>query len=194
MRLFILTALVLAGIDAAEAQSEDNNEVDRLYGCAGITDANERLACFDRAVGDLRQAEDSGEIATITREEVDRDAEEKYGLRDAPSLMEETREDMARAAPDVESAAEPPTQDRGEVLRAEKPSRLTVAVTEFDETLTGELLVTLENGAIWEQIGGRKIRLSKRNWPDTVEIREASLGSYLMKVSNYPAIRVRRIR
>lgn len=187
MRAFALTVLALALpalANGEEARSVDG--LDGLYGCTSIAAEAERLACLDAAVSALRQAQERGEIAIITKQEVEADAEEKFGLRGVPSVVEE-KEQALKAADTPASVA---TTD---LLEAEAPSERIFAVASFDETLRGKLRVRLENGAVWEQTDSRKLRLSKRSPPETVEIREASLGSFMMVIGNYPAIRVKRV-
>jgi len=187
MRAVAMTVLGLALPLSATGQEAPQAEViDGLYDCTSIAAEAERLACLDAAVARMRLAQERGEIAIITRQEVETDAEEKFGFRGVPSVVEEKEQALKAADPPASAA----TTDR---LEAEATSERVFAVASIDETIRGKLRVRLENGAVWEQTDSRKLRLSRRSPPETVEIREASLGSFMMIIGNYPAIRVKRV-
>ena len=187
MRALALAVFALALPSLASGQeARQVDGLDGLFNCTSIAAETDRLACLDAAVNELRLAQERGEIAIITKQEVEADAEEKFGLRGVPSVVEE--KEQALKAPDPVSA-----EAATDLIEAEAPSERVFAVASIDETLRGKLRVRLENGAVWEQTDSRKLRLSKRNPPETVEIKEASLGSFMMVIGNYPAIRVKRV-
>jgi len=87
------------------------------------------------------------------------------------------------------------TQTKDEMLeRLEKAEGLVVAI--YDTVPYERLLVTLENGQVWQQIVGdtQKIRVDlKRN--QTVDITESSFSGYKMRLNEMRrTLRVERIR
>ncbi|MEQ1785377.1 MAG: hypothetical protein ABMA14_28860, partial [Hyphomonadaceae bacterium] len=67
MRMFFLPVLAIAASGSALAQS---STLDKVYSCAGIAKADDRLACFDAAVAGFKQAQAAGEVHVVTREQV----------------------------------------------------------------------------------------------------------------------------
>lgn len=78
-----VSALVLLAAPAATAQSDD--PVDSILVCRGIADAQQRLACFDQRSVALAEARNSGEIAVVTREDVEAFEGDSFGFS-IPSL------------------------------------------------------------------------------------------------------------
>jgi superfamily I DNA and RNA helicase len=69
---------------------------------------------------------------------------------------------------------------------------ITGTVTELGTRPHGELLVTLDNGHVWAEIGtSSKIKLKVG---DTVKIERGSLGSFLLVAPNGRSSRVTRVR
>ena len=61
----------------------------------------------------------------------------------------------------------------------------------FEKSAYKKLIVTLDNGHIWRQLDNRPMPLKSG---ETVIVREASLGSFLMeKQSGSSSIRVKRV-
>lgn len=156
MKFFALAAaaFVAAFGTSALAQTTPPAMLD-VYSCAQITDDAERLACFDRTVGVLRQAESQGQVVAVDRSqaaEIERDA---FGFN-LPSL--------SRILPSLED------DDIEEVSSVE------VTVARVSANPLGYHTFVMENDQTWIQIepqGTRNIRVG-----DVVTIERASLGSY----------------
>ncbi len=72
--------------------------------------------------------------------------------------------------------------------------KITAKAVRFGFNNAGKAFVELESGAIWRATRAQKVYFDK-DGPNTVEIRRAALGSYLMRVNGRgKAIRVRRIK
>lgn len=67
-------------------------------------------------------------------------------------------------------------------------------VTSAAEREPGKYLLTLADGAQWEFVEGVPLSYSPPRRGSTVEIRSASMGSYLLRYQGQAAVRVRRIR
>lgn len=79
---FSAAALPLA---ASPASAQSGDPVDAVLACRTIADIEARLACFDTASGALEAARNSGQIATITRDDVEAMEGDSFGFR-MPSL------------------------------------------------------------------------------------------------------------
>jgi hypothetical protein len=169
MRLLIITTISALCAGSAFAQEAP---LSKVYACAGITGAQERLACFDAAVAGLKTAEASGGVAVVTKQQI-ADAEKQSFGRAAPSLSEVTRGAAPTVAPD-------PLE------------RVQVTIAEVTKRPKGLLRFTLANGQVWEEFDntfGRLIGL-----PLQAEIRKGALGGFMMKVGDKPMVRVRRVK
>jgi hypothetical protein len=145
--------------------------------CAGIADDRTRLACYDALWRDT--AAQSSDMS----------------ITPAPP-------NSAAEAPQAAAPAVDPMDDFGlseAAKRARDPgkgedanSSISGVVTTMRRQPAGELIVTLENGQVWTQISvDTRARVAVG---DTVTIRRAALGSYMLVTANRYATRVRRVK
>jgi hypothetical protein len=154
---------------AAPALAQDA-PLAKVYACAGIPGAQERLACFDAAVAGLKKDEAGGEVAVLSREQI-RDAEEKaFGVVGGVSIS--GLASTGKAAPE------------------KAPDRITLAIKSIQPGADGKLRFYMENGQLWRQTDEERLRVGDGPW--TAEIRKAALGTFLMNVNGQRAIRVKR--
>lgn len=170
MRLFIFAAVVPIITAPAFAQEAP---LDRVYACAAKTADAERLACYDAAVGVLKQAQASGSVAIVSSAQIAAAEKEAFGL-DAPSLSQ-----LARSAA--------PTTN------AKDLDRVDVTITLAERRPNGAFRFTLENGQVWEQTDTYDIGRVLAT-PVQAEIRKASLNSFMLKPASRAAVRVKRIK
>lgn len=141
--------------------------VQAVIACQALVDNAQRLACYDKAVAGMAQAEVKGDLVTIDREQRRAVRRQAFGLT-LPSLA---------------------MFDRGE--RPEEADRITAKVKSASHTVTGKWVIELEDGAVWRQIDDNQIYKSPR--PGSVAaIRKAMLGSFFMNLDGQQAIRVHR--
>jgi hypothetical protein len=147
-------AIIVAGPAGAQGLPAD------LLACRDIAGADERLACYDRAVD--RRADDAGtETAPMTS------PEELFG-RDPADIQR--RMDQAAGREELQ--------------------QITGEVVELIEITPDRIAVKLDNGQIWRQTVPSRFLLREGQ---EVEIRRASLGSYLMsRAGSSRSIRVER--
>lgn len=143
-----------------------------VYACVEIESDTDRLACYDGAVGRLKAAEESGEVATVSREEVEQVRKDSFGFS-IPSLP-------TLALPKFGS------NEDAELKRVE------TGVAAVRSSANGALLVTLDNGQVWRQIDSKPVRVSRKRLPEKATIKTAALGSFMMKLDKGPLFRVRR--
>ena len=174
---FILPALALiAGTSTAIAQDDQPISTQAVYDCAALSDDMERLACYDNAVGRLKAAEESGEVTTISRTEVETVQREAFGFS-LPSLP---RLAMPRlGGGDDKDATVTEIASGVSAIRSSKINGLTV---------------TLENGQVWQQTDNKRVTYSKRKGVDQAVVKQAAFGSYMMKLDGGVAFRVKRVQ
>ena len=162
-------ALVAATPALADPKDARSSLVTAAAQCTTITQAAERLACYDKAVGALISAEQKREVVVIDRAQVRQTRKTLFGLN-LPNLGlfgDTSDKDGPDAVTQIEST----------LAKAEMTS--------------GGWLFTLSDGARWRQtddniLGGRP-RVG-----NTVIIRRGALGSFKLSLAGQPAIKVRR--
>lgn len=174
MRFPALAALALIASPAFGQQAP----LEKVYSCAGVADSAQRLACYDSAVAGLRQAESSGGLSVVNREHIDKAEKEAFGL----------------ATPTLSALAES-ARSAGSSVVVEPPKaleRVTFAVKSVRTGPDGKYRFVMENGQEWRQTDGLKLPgIGKGPWQ--AEIRKAAIGSYMLKLDDRTAVRVRRM-
>ncbi|MET4896098.1 hypothetical protein RN629_02865 [Sphingomonadaceae bacterium jetA1] len=163
---------ILAMAAPAGAAPQDNRSalLSAAAHCTSVTDAAERLACYDRTVNALVAAEQKRDVVVVDRAQIRQTRRTLFGLN-LPNLGL-----------------------FGDGGGKDEPD----AVTQIESTLTkadiggGAWTFTLQDGARWQQtddniLGGRP-RVG-----DKVVIRRGALGSFKLSLAGQPAIKVRRV-
>lgn len=169
----ILAALTLSALAAASPALAQERRGDpppavfsRVTDCQALRDDAQRLACFDREVAALAQAQAAREVVVVDREAVQRTRRSLFGL----------------TLPDV-----------GRLFGDEQENQINSTVVAARFNNLGMASVQLEGGAVWVQTEGRPI--SRRPRPGMpVVVRRGALGSFLMSVDGQRAVRVIRQR
>lgn len=168
-RSFISVVTICVVGQAALAQ-EPTASTEAVYACVGLEDDAERLACYDSAVGRLQQAEEAGELTTVSREDIEEVRRDSFGF----------------SLPSLPRLALPSLNGEDDEL-----DRITVAVARVRPDVYGKAIVTLENGQVWRQTDSTLVP-EVRHGADEAEIRKAAFGSFKMKLDNGRSFRARR--
>lgn len=138
---------------------------DAPHPCARVIDARERLACYDASYPPVANARTDSVDLAAQREAAQRD----FGLSKT-QLRESEPERMDALAPD----------------------RIQAKIVDVRENADGRRTVTLDNEQLW--------LLTEASWKgqlsagDTVTVREAAMGSYMLLTPRGIALRARRLR
>nr|WP_314442097.1 hypothetical protein [uncultured Sphingomonas sp.] len=167
-----LLSLLLAG-GAAGAQTANDGRtspvvVREVLGCRSLTDAGQRLACFDRAVAALGEAQSKGDLVTLDRQEVRNTRRSLFGLT-LPNLRIFGDEDNSEEGSEIETTI---------VRAAAGPD--------------GKWIFQLAEGGRWAQTDTRKFIVDPRAG-QTIKIRRTALGSYTANVNDQRGIKVKRL-
>lgn len=168
--LFIVVAAasLLATAPASAQQENSPTALRDVYACASITDEAQRLACYDAAVGRLQQAESQGRVVTVDSDQVATLERESFGFS-LPSIGTLLRRNQ-NAAPPVE--------------------RVEMEVARVVSHLDGTHSFVMTNGQVWTQI--EPMSASNVEAGDSIAIRRASFGSFMLSPEHGRAHRVRR--
>jgi hypothetical protein len=167
--------LLSGGADAAPAKVKEQQRAAVLQAvveCRAIKDREARLNCFDAAAAKLDEAEASGQVVVVEKQQIQTVKREAFGLT-LPSLDLFGRSAKSAAAVDVD--------------------RVTETVKTARRGPDNRWVVELETGAVWRQIDENEIARDPRPG-SKVEIKKAALGSFVMKVDGQSAVRVHRDR
>lgn len=155
-------------VQAQQANRAPPSVVTDVTACRTIAEPSQRLKCFDSAVATLEDAQESNELVILDKLTIKETRRGLFGFK-LPSLNVFARSDVAEA--EIE-------QIEGRLKSAERDG-------------FGMYRFVLEDGAVWQQTDGRVRPGTKAGSP--VVIRQAALGSFIMKINNQPGIRVKRV-
>jgi hypothetical protein len=143
--------------------------VQSVLDCRKIDDGAARLACYDKAVAGVEQAEASGDLVTVDRAQRRAARHQAFGLY-LPTLS---------------------FLDRGE--KPEEVDRMTVTIDAASQSAYGKWTIRLDDGALWRQIDDNPVDPPPHHG-STAVIRRGVLSSYTMKIDGQQAIKVHRDR
>jgi len=174
MRTLALTTLIVTLSAALPAHAQDRvapaarpELLNRLIDCRAVADAAQRLACYDSATSALDAAERQGDVVVVDRAQVGEARRQLFGFQ-LPTIS---------------------LFERGAAV--EEVNAIETTLTQASRSAEGRWVFTLADGSIWRQIDSERVGFQNRPG-ETVRVRRASLGSYLMVVGNSRAVRVRR--
>lgn len=142
----------------------------RLTECHVITDPAQRLACYDKEVEALTKAEKAGDIVIADRQEVTKARKGLFGFSLPQINLFKDRD-----------GEDPIEQIETTVRSAQVINR------------SGQWQITLEDGAVWNQVDTEALVVAPK--PGTkIVIKRAAMGSFKASIGKQPAIRVRRVQ
>jgi hypothetical protein len=151
--LFMSTAVICGTVGAGEAG----------HPCAVVSDAADRLACYDNAFGSPAEGVAVPEAPAYEGRD--------FGFSEAEKRARDTADGPDGLPPHIQAV----------VLNVSKQGYGQEA-----------LRVTLDNGQIWAQ--AESVTHARIRKGDTITIRKASLGSFLLVTASDATMRVRRLR
>ena len=148
-----------------------------IVSCRAMTDTAARLACYDSAAAKLDEAEASGQVVVIDREQARRVRKEVFGLQ-LPSL------DIFSAANGKGAKALAPEDD---------VDRITATVTKAWHGPDGHWMVQLDTGAVWRQFDAEDLAIDPHTGSKAV-IKKGALGSFFLGLDGQSSFKAQRER
>lgn len=172
----LLALLILAAAMAAPGYAQKKDKLlegrppvfEALVNCRTITDAAERLACYDSKVAAIDEAEKNNELV----------------LADKESMKEARRGLFGFSLPKLRLFG----NDDGDAAEAELVTKIDSAY----QKSYGKWTIVLEDGARWNQIDTQVLARNPSRGME-IKLRKASMGSYFANVDGQRAIRMTRV-
>jgi len=156
---------LLAAAQPAAGAPQRPEALTRVLDCRPIADQQQRLACFDAAVAALAEAEAARQVVMVDREQI-RDAQRRqFGFE----------------------GLRIPFLDGG----GDAPDEITTTVRGARELSNGKWTVDLAQGGTWRMLESTRIEPAVGQ---SVKVKRAALGSFLMSINNRRSVRVVRVR
>lgn len=162
--------LMTSSIARSETAPKRSGLLTEVTRCQSITAPSERLACYDKAVQALDQAEQKRDVVVVDKEQVQQTRKTLFGLNLPKLGIFGNREDKADEKDEI-------SQIDSTIARADIPN--------------GVWVLTLADGARWRQIDDNVLgRRPKAG--DKIVVRRGALGSFKATIAGQPAIKVKR--
>jgi hypothetical protein len=172
VRPFVLLGLALAVAPTVAAEV--------THRCASVAADAARLQCYDAAFG--KSAGAAASSAADGRAAASAPA--AAAVPAATDASVKAREEFGLSESEKRTRRQEPE---------DQPASITGQVAQLGRRPTGELVVSLADGQVWAQIESDDSR-SRVKIGDTITVRKASLGSYLLVGPDRIAMRVRRVK
>ena len=143
-------------------------QIQELYACRDIADPAGRLACFDREVGELANADQAREIVFTDKETAKKTRRGLFGFT-LPSLGLFGGDDDA-----------------------DKIERVETTIASVADGADGYRM-EMADGSLWVQTDGKRMPLRPRIG-QKVEIKSGTLGTFFLSLQGRPSVKVRRER
>lgn len=156
---FIFLALSCSTVSAEPERSGTPAALTAVYQCAAVITEGERLACYDAAVRQLREAESQGDVVAVDRQQADAVRRESFGLS-LPGLV---------------------NIFQGTGRHFEPVDNVQMRVANVAAAGSGRHRFVMENGQSWVQVEAQDARNVRAG--DTITIHSGAFGSYFMTPS-----------
>ena len=167
----LATALLASPVSGKDrAPPKKSPLIGALAACRQIADSTQRLACFDKASGDLIAATDKGDVNIVDRAELRQARRSLFGFN-MPRLPFFSGDESADEA----------------------ATKLVSMVTAVKEMPHNRYVVRLKDGAaLWETLEAYgSFHAPKAG--DAVEISRGPLGSYIIRFGKQRGVKARRV-
>jgi len=168
----MFSAAAMASPSAAQKTQPPSPLLSALKACHSITNAAEKLACFERASQALIGAEEKGEVAVVQRKQVQEVRRSLFGFS-VPKF--------------------PFFSKGGKEVDDEEPREIISSLRSFNSIGNGRYRVQIADAsAVWETTESSMLRDPKPG--DKVTIKGGVMGSYFMQIGTQRWVRARRVR
>ncbi|MBQ4834485.1 hypothetical protein J8L70_14645 [Pseudoalteromonas sp. MMG010] len=166
----ILSLIVLFSTPIFSAHAQINTQA--LEACSLIENDFNRLLCYDNIIAGKAASQNTSSVPSIAAKEMVQAS--------APIVTDNTKSDVKKDDFGLEHK---------EITKG-KATEIKATVTSIKKAPYGELIITLDNGQQWRQIGSDSMKLTAE---DKIIISRGVFNSFLLKKANQNrSIRVKR--
>ena len=171
MRQIIVMSGMLAILAAGTADARNTVPagnpaiVQSLLQCRAITDAAQRLACYDRQSNAIAQAIEKKDLVVIDKERATAAKRSLFGFS-VPSFAG--------------------------LLGGGDLNQIEGTVTAARQNADGGWTIQLGDGSIWSQTDDTPVALEPRRG-DKITVKRGALGSYFLKIGSQPGFKAKRV-
>lgn len=158
---------------AQDEPAQENAYLQSMRECQSIASDADRLACYDKAVGELVTASEQGDLKVVDRKEVRETRRKLFGFS-LPNFG------IFGGNKDKKDDAE------------EEISAIDSTIVRANRSRTGGWIVETAEGAVWELTEVPKRLLDPKSG-QTIEIRKGALGTYFLRINGQPGVKGRRV-
>lgn len=193
---FAAIAILISFAAAPVLAGEQDDAVANVIACGSVRGDKARLRCFEAAAPALGEAFPEALAAAEVRAEEARmaakeEAKEEFGLSVPEKRANDPFEEKTFGSEDLPQVAAAENGDDDQV------DSIVAGVTDVSTSVTGRIIVFLDNGQVWRQIDGDKATPYIRKNLDGVSatVKRGALGSYWVRLDNTrTAFKARRIK
>ncbi|WP_108810909.1 hypothetical protein [Sphingorhabdus sp. Alg231-15] len=141
-----------------------------LVACKNILEAEQRLACFDEKVAALETAQSNNQVVIADREQVREARRGLFGL----------------SLPRIKLFS-------GDGDEGDQINQVEGTIASARKGRSGKWTLKLEDGAVWQQTSAPRSTSRRPKAGDSIVVERGSLGSFVAKVNDGRAFKVKRI-
>jgi hypothetical protein len=187
--------LLALGNTPAHTATADKDPLAALQKCRTLSDTSQKAACYDIAMDRLEADRAANKISIITGTQIEGLQRDAFGFN-LPSLPR-LRLGRALGTPGKNALSDAQDTKAGKILKKSKSGevlRVAYTVSRVSILPNGRKRIYLTDGQVWEQVGSDAPRF-RGSAPYKVQIKKASMGSYLLAVEgSRRTVRIRRIK
>ena len=176
LTLGLISVLTLGAVASSPAATSATTALQKVIACHGVTNDQQRLACYDGAVSELLAGAQGGaspaaadDVMVISKEQARNARRQAFGF-DLSALS---------------------IFDRGE--KPEVIDKISITVLRAYQTGAGRWIIDMDNGSTWEQTDDERVWHGPSKG-SKADIRKASMGSSFINLDGQRAIRARRVK
>lgn len=156
-----------AGFAASSKPATPAAVVQQVLDCRKLTDNDQRLACYDKAVDGMAQAQAKGDLVTVDRQQRQALHHQAFGFN-LPALS-----------------------FLGGGDKSDDMNQITAKVAAASLDPVGRWVIRLDDGATWHQVDDTTLEPDPHPG-EAVTVKRGIAGGYFLKVDREPAFRARR--
>jgi hypothetical protein len=167
-------AFPAAAQESAPPAPQEPDYFEALKACQSIEEDAARLVCFDRAVGSIVTASNSGDVQIIDKQEVEKTRRSLFGF----------------SLPKLGIFGNKDNQSDDEQKRN---NLLETTITSVHYSKSDEIFFVTQEGATW-RISNVPSRLRTVKVGQPVVFKKAAMGSFFIRINGQTGVKGRRIR